>query len=70
LYFVSCSWDEINWLEINNKMSVIKCVLSFCIWEDCYEKDNFKNDWLLINIIWNFICEFLNFNDDNKAKKN
>ena len=70
MYFVSCLWDEIDWLEINNEMSVIKHILSFCIWENCCEEDNLKNDQLLINIIWNFICEFLSFNDDNKTKKN
>ena len=63
-------WDEIDWLEIDNKMSVIECVLFFYVWENCCEEDNFKNDWLLMNIIWDFICEFSDFNDDNKAKKN
>ena len=51
-------------------MSVIKHILSLYVWKDCCEEDNLKNNWLLINIIWNFIYEFSDFNDDNKAKKN
>ena len=58
-----------SWLTKNDDALILDNLVFISVWRDWNRENNIKNNWLITNIIWNFICSFSYFNN-NTFKNN